>query len=268
MLDDIKNKVKNDPFCELSIDELIELNKLDDYNEYVKIFGKKFVAQSPEEITIDIICYVGNLVINDILPTYNLKYIFGGLEYRLDKIHNLENLCFIGFNFTFNKCDDLSDLSELFENKEFILYAVEKDGFALKYAKNFQNDKEVVLKAVKKDGCSLEYASEELKNDKEVVLEAVKQYNFAFESMSEKLKNDREFLLELLKQNNDVFPYIPGKFINDKDFLLKAVKLDKKLFDYLSYYPLNNDILLELERDKTNSNVYNDSKDTKKRNRL
>ena len=50
MLEDIKKKIKDDTNCELSIDELIELNKLS-YEELVEIFGKKHVARTPEEIT-------------------------------------------------------------------------------------------------------------------------------------------------------------------------------------------------------------------------
>ena len=52
MLEDIKKKIKDDLNCELSIDELIELNKLS-YEELVEIFGKKHVARTPEEITIE-----------------------------------------------------------------------------------------------------------------------------------------------------------------------------------------------------------------------
>lgn len=42
MIDEIKNKIKDNQFCELSINELIELSKLS-YNELVEIFGKKYV---------------------------------------------------------------------------------------------------------------------------------------------------------------------------------------------------------------------------------
>lgn len=45
MIEEIKNKIKEDPLCELSIDELIKISDLD-YNEYVDLFGKELVAQS------------------------------------------------------------------------------------------------------------------------------------------------------------------------------------------------------------------------------
>ena len=75
MIEEIKKKVKDNPYYDLSIAELIELSKLS-YNELVDIFEKNFVAHTQNEIIIDTICYVGNLVINEELPTYNLKYIF------------------------------------------------------------------------------------------------------------------------------------------------------------------------------------------------
>ena len=132
MLEDIKKKIKDDTNCELSIDELIELNKIS-YEELVEIFGKKHVARTPEEITIDTICYVGYLKIKEELPTYNLKYIFGKFIYEEENIINLENLCFIGNRFTFPNVKDLSDLSELFENNEYMLYVIKQDGSTLKY---------------------------------------------------------------------------------------------------------------------------------------
>lgn len=43
MIDEIKNKIKDNQFCELFINELIELSKLG-YNELVEIFGKKICS--------------------------------------------------------------------------------------------------------------------------------------------------------------------------------------------------------------------------------
>lgn len=97
MMDEIKKKVKDNPFCDLSIAELIELSKLS-YNELLDIFGKNLVAHFPQEINENTICYVGDLEINyrnKELPIYNLRYIFGFLEYQLSEISKLENLCFV-----------------------------------------------------------------------------------------------------------------------------------------------------------------------------
>ena len=139
MLEEIKSKIKNNPFCDLSIEELIKLSEVNDYNEYVKIFDKKHVAHIPEEINENTICYIGDLYICNRLPTYNLKYVFGRLYYDLDVIYNLENLCFIGGEFSFSDAKDLSDLFELFENKKFILYAVKQNSRALEYVSEEKN---------------------------------------------------------------------------------------------------------------------------------
>ena len=44
------------------------------------------------------------------------------------------------------------------KNKEFVLKAVQKNGYALCYADiSFRKDKEIVLKAVQQDGLALHY---------------------------------------------------------------------------------------------------------------
>lgn len=90
--------------CELSIDELKELygissnsfncydNDRNIYDDLSRIFGKEHVAFKTDQITENTICYIGNLHINEILPTYNLRYLYGSLFYELDYIYNLENL--------------------------------------------------------------------------------------------------------------------------------------------------------------------------------
>jgi len=63
-------------------------------------------------------------------------------------------------------------------NRDFVLAAVRKEGSrskdALRYAtKELMADREVVLTAVKRHGYALKHASEELKANREVVLDAV-----------------------------------------------------------------------------------------------
>lgn len=55
-------------------------------------FFKEHVACNPSQITENTIIYIGDLVIDLILPTNNLKYICGTLTYKLSEVHNLENL--------------------------------------------------------------------------------------------------------------------------------------------------------------------------------
>ena len=109
MFEEIKYKIYNDIDTDLNVDELKVLYGIDNiysnankeliiyrrkdiYLDFCKIFGKSHVACNPSSITEETIAYIGNLSINKKLPTYNLKYVYGNLEYKLDKIYNLENL--------------------------------------------------------------------------------------------------------------------------------------------------------------------------------
>lgn len=118
MLEKIKEKIDRNANCKLTIEELKVLYEIDyssnenlyiyterrnAYSDFIKLFGKEFVARTKEEITEDTICYVGNLYIDNKLPTYNLRYVYGELGYNiysiflvnelnLEYIYNLENL--------------------------------------------------------------------------------------------------------------------------------------------------------------------------------
>ena len=107
MLEELIKKMKKDIRCELTIEEIKLLYGIDNefndtfihcliyrnaYNDLLKIFKKNQIAQTREEITENTIVFLGGLVIDKVLPTYNLKYIYGELLYTLDEIYNLENL--------------------------------------------------------------------------------------------------------------------------------------------------------------------------------
>ena len=60
--------------------------------EIIDKYRKEQGAYTLSDITEDTICFVVDLTVDMILPTYNLKYVYGNLDYKLDKIYNLENL--------------------------------------------------------------------------------------------------------------------------------------------------------------------------------
>lgn len=93
MQEEIIKKLKEN--LDLSIEELKYLSNFNNYYTLVNIFGKEYVVRSLDDITEDTICYVGDLYIDKKLPTYNLKYVYGGLFYYLDCVHNLENLVYV-----------------------------------------------------------------------------------------------------------------------------------------------------------------------------
>lgn len=125
MLESLENKLKENINCELTIEELKALyesndetlidyiEKRDKYSDLCKIYGKKSIARTKEEITEDTICYIGNLDINEKLPTYNLKFIYGDLSYAFDEVYNLENLEKIHGNAYFNHIVDAEGLENL-----------------------------------------------------------------------------------------------------------------------------------------------------------
>jgi len=175
-----------------------------------------------------------------------LRYINGGIQY----VYILELVS-----------------EELKNDKEIILAAVKKHGFALKYAseklkddkevvlaavnqsssalidkdsalehasERLKDDKEVVLAAVKKRGSALKYASERLKDDKEVVLVALKEKGSALEHASEKLKNDKEVVLVALNEKGSALEYASEKLKDDKEVVLVAVKKHGYALKYAS----------------------------------
>lgn len=107
MLERLLDKIGINNRCNLSIEELRLLYEIDqrldidldfvrscrnNYEDFCKIFGSNFVARTSSDIDENTICYVGDLIVDRKLPTYNLKYIYGMLDYRLSQVYNLENL--------------------------------------------------------------------------------------------------------------------------------------------------------------------------------
>ena len=111
-----------------------------------------------------------------------------------------------------------------YEDRNFVLDEVRKDGRLLKNAKNFQNDRELVLEAIRSKGSALKYASEDLKNDRDFVLEAIKRKGVALRYASPVLKSDRDFVLNAIKCKSVALKYANPSFKNDRNFVLEAVK--------------------------------------------
>ena len=128
MFEEIIDKLKNNINSELSIKALRDLceidgltniefslyrNRRNNYNDLCKIFGKEFVARTSSEIDENTICYVGNLCIGELLPTYNLKYIYGYLSYNLNRFYNLDNLEIVYDSFSANNIETNERLDNL-----------------------------------------------------------------------------------------------------------------------------------------------------------
>lgn len=81
--------------------------------EIIDKYRKEQVAYTLDDITEDTICFVVDLTIDMILPTYNLKYVYGNLDYRFYKVYNLENLEMIFGRGQFKKLIHADDLENL-----------------------------------------------------------------------------------------------------------------------------------------------------------
>ena len=98
---------------EISLDKIMYISGRNKYTDFIKLFGNDAVARVPEEITENTICYIGNLNIDSILPTHNLRYVYGDLDYRLDKVYNLENLQYVIGTINFNFIKSAKGLESL-----------------------------------------------------------------------------------------------------------------------------------------------------------
>ena len=140
MLDIIKAKINEYNNCDLTIEELkvlyeIEENNKEDlqylrnlrsrekiYNDFVKIFGEKYVENNPNNINENTICYVADRfsskldIYNNNILTYNLRFIYSNLFYRTFEsscIKNLENLEVLYGDFTSPFINNMEGLDNL-----------------------------------------------------------------------------------------------------------------------------------------------------------
>lgn len=116
---------------------------------------------------------------------------------------------------------DKPTIEQAIDSQYFTEYLMSLDSFFnnegaknLKFASDrLKNDKQMVLLAVNRNGFALEFASTELKNDKEVVLAAIKSFDNripnpdALQYASDEIKNNKEIVLEAMKRHKGVLQY-------------------------------------------------------------
>ena len=131
MLKKIMKKVDQNSRCKLSIEELKKIYNTE-YNSYsditlvfrifssrniardlIDLYGRDKVALNTDELDESTICYVGDLIIDEKLPTYNLKYVYGSIFYNLDSVYNLENLEMVAGACNFEKIKSAEGLDSL-----------------------------------------------------------------------------------------------------------------------------------------------------------
>ena len=253
-------KLKNNPICELSIEEIkmlygIDYNpdnylykyisKRDNYSDMLKIFDKNMIATSDDEINEDTNVFIGNLTISPDknIPSYNLKYIIGYLviasnQYTTVRLENLEKVtkdilvvgedCFfdIGLDNLRNVIIvDASSCRYIKVDKEYNINDICDIDIHNLYNLLYNRYMSFPFK----------YASKMLRNTKSVV-ESVVMYNgLLLEYASDELKDDKEVVLAAVKQNVNALKYASKKLRNDKEYMLNLIKqIDSRVFQYAS----------------------------------
>ena len=239
--DDLK---KNEPFILNLIERLTELTKKGEFD----------TGNQKREILVSIIKINNN----------NRRIINASLKYTVDDIY-LGELLFKNI------------AEDLYNNLDFILCAVEINGFLLQYIPyHFKNHKSIVLTAIvnysnNKSGqlgneSPLKYASESLRNDMEVVLAAIQKDGRAISYASDNLKKNVDLVFESLKNGAGLsyFKYLPFDLQTRENLLLTLkngggdidlipINLrDKEILMFaIKYYAKNlNQASVELKNDK------------------
>lgn len=120
--------------------------------------------------------------------------------------------------------------SNFINDKEIILSAVQKSGYALKYASSeLCGDRDVVMAAIHNAGRALEYASAELRDAKDVVMAAIQNDSFSFSYASEELRDKEEILIAAINNTPSSSAWNPLKVASErlrdnKDIVMLAVQ--------------------------------------------
>ena len=156
---------------------------------------------------------------------------------------------------------DLEDLKKsgrgLFNDRKFMLVAVQQNGLLLKYAsEEFKKDRDIVLAAVQQNGKAFEFASSEcgLFNDRKFILVALQQNGLLLKYTSEELKKDRDIVLAAVKQNGEAFMFASKQLREDREISLIAARQNVGALKYVGLATLKNDreiMLLKVEQDWT-----------------
>lgn len=121
----------------------------------------------------------------------------------------------------------------LWENRDFVLDEVKKDGTALECAADFlKKDREVVLTAVKQHRWALRYADEMMRKDADVVLAGAREHGWALDAAHESLWKDKYFVLKVIRDNGEAFRFADESLRKDRNFVLRVVKENEWALKY------------------------------------
>lgn len=137
--------------------------------------------------------------------------------------------------------------AELWNDIEFVLEAVRRNGRVLAYVPRNLIDKEIALGAVKNHCAAIIYVPKELKSDSDIlniagnsILERIdKNLNYMDYAPLE-LRSSTDFMAKAAQINVYALSYATDEVAGDPDFMLKQIQENKRAFDSISNQLKNN----------------------------
>lgn len=119
--------------------------------------------------------------------------------------------------YSFRRFVDNEKVKLVFDQRHFVMAAVEKDPLILQFAsKNLRADKELVLRAVKLCWKALEYASHELRSDQDIVAAALAQTSLALQFAADSIKDNYDLVLEVVKKDPQALMFASKRLRTDE----------------------------------------------------
>ena len=258
MKEELIKKLNENINCDLSIEEIKLLYGIDyeydgdfmgyqrdrdnHFNDLSKIFDKKYITEDINDINENTICFFGDLTIDDNIPTYNLKYVYGEIyiDYKYSNLDNLEKV--YGDISIYNADNNLDRLSNLNRQKVLLLYEELDDLgdiYDIKYTENGElinlqeTDYDYVLNTIKYDNISSDLFLNLPKSfyTKELIIEFLKCFYGNYELLDiREMENafkvvpkellDNDILVTILERNGDNIKYLPKELIT-KELLVE-----------------------------------------------
>lgn len=133
-----------------------------------------------------------------------------------ERLQNDEDVVKLAINK--NCLNILSANKRFWYKKEYVLLAIEHNGYLLKWLEDFKHDREVVELAVKNNGLALEFADEKLKKDFDIVKTAITQNAIAWVYVDPELQKNNE-ILSLINEEQwkNIWQYCDNQDIQSLD---------------------------------------------------
>ena len=125
----------------------------------------------------------------------------------------------------------------LFDNKEFILAAIQHDGFALEYANDkMKKDPRIVIAAMRETIHALQFAHYNIRTNRDFVKRVVHNIGW-FDKL---VDNKIEYILEALTRNGLALQYALQEHKGDKNIVLCAMRQNVRALKYANISLTNN----------------------------